>query len=362
MLSHHKPLVRTLALLWIAVVATPGRAPGQALPPKAPGETPSDEPSLPTAADRPEEMDAFLARLLATSTPSSPEPVASEPALPATPTDLEREAFETFRDSGDAPIVATPDGLLHPYGHGIPTLICIPDRACDIALEAGEVIDGLAVGDPEGWQTTFLTEGEAPEPIPHILLQPTGADLKTNLVVVTSRRTYHVELTSPPEDELEGDDTVYHHLRWWYPDRWTQKLRGELGADPAPEPEAEATSSPEADRQAPAEALETAVELGDLDFGYRVKLPRRRSRRLPWEPTSVFDDGRNVYLHLPPVARATDLPVVLGRAPDGSTFPVNAHVQGSWIILPALFEELELVTGSGDERRFLRIHHTGQSR
>lgn len=365
MQPNPKPVLRILVLVLTLGMTLPQVLPGQPLPPEAPKEPPTwDDPSLPTAADRSQEMDAFLARLLASSDPS---PASSEPPMPPTREDLERDAFGALRDQGHAPIVATPDGLLHPFGHGTPKLTCIPDRACDVALEAGEVIDGLAVGDPANWQTTFLTEGVGPDPIPHILLQPTGANLKTNLVVVTSRRTYHVELTSPPEDELARNDTVYQHLAFWYPERWTRKLRHNLKQDTPDTPASSAESAWQAqdppDPSEPASLPETAVDLDRLDFGYEIDFPWRRKRRLPWKPTSVFDDGRNVYLHLPPVARATDLPVVLGRAPDGSTFPVNAHLQGArgdWIVLPALIDEIELVTGAGDERRFLRIRHEGE--
>lgn len=377
MYPNPKTVVRTLVALSFLWTAWPLPSTGQMEAPDPPdpimGSEESAEPAeMPSGADRPEEMNAFLARLLASGGPAPP---AAEPALPPTRTDLERRAFETLRDSGHAPIVATPDGVLHPFGHGTPTLVCIPDRACDIVLEAGEVLDGLAVGDPARWQTTFLTEG-SDEPVPHILIQPTESDLATNLVVVTSRRTYHVELRSPSEDDLERDDTVYHHLSWWYPDRWTRKLRREVES-PTPRSEPVATntqSEPEAavssDSSSPTSSP-VAIDLDRLDFGYEIDPPWRRSKRLPWTPTSVFDDGRNVYLHLPPEARATDLPVVLGRAPDGSTYPVNAHFQGDqgdqgghegggdWLVLPALFDEIELVTGSGSERRFLRIRRLG---
>lgn len=302
------------------------------------------------ASDRPAEMDRFLAQLLATddgtSEVSSPAAPAPEPTLPPTTQDRERQAFAQYRETGRPPIIATAEGRSHPFGHGSVELVCIPDRACDVVLEAGEVIDGLAVGDPEHWQTTFLTEGtSAEEAIPHILLQPTDPDLRTNLVIVTSRRTYHVELRSPPQDELTGEDTIYHHLEWWYPESWGQRIRQKLEIEQTPPP------PPPGPFDIPVGSLE------ELDFGYDVEVPRRRARRLPWSPVTVFDDGDRLYLRLPPAAQAHDLPIVLGRTDDGTTYPVNAHVQGEWIVLPSLVEELELVLGAGDDRRFLRIHH-----
>jgi type IV secretion system protein TrbG len=292
--------------------------------------------------ERPESMDSFLQQLLAAEQPA--EPASLEPsALPAPPTpeDRERQAYETYVETGRAPILATPSSRVHPFGRTYPTLVCIPDRACDIRLEEGEVISGIALGDAERWQTEFLTEGNTP----HILVRPLEDDLRTNLVVLTNRRTYHLELRAPTPEELEERTAVvYEHLAWWYPDRWVRRLEQE-----ALQRAAEAAAPPSS-------LLDQPLTPGQINPGYVLEHPRKRRNRLGWEPTTVFDDGHRVYLHLPAAARAGELPVLIGRLPGGETYPLNTQVHGDWLVVPTLFEAAELVIGTGDTRRYLRIH------
>jgi len=98
--------------------------------------------------------------------------------------------------------VALPTAKVFPFGKEVPEVRCLPFRTCDLELQAGEVIDALVVGDPERWSSEVLFEGSEVT-TPHVVLKPTDYDLRTSLLVVTSRRTYHVSLTSPVEDEVE---------------------------------------------------------------------------------------------------------------------------------------------------------------
>ena len=236
----------------------------------------------------------------------------------------------------------------------MPVVRCLPLRACDLALEAGEVVAGWALGDTERWLTDELTEGTGSTARVHLLVKPTDFDVATNLVVVTDRRTYHLELESPSygevhDDSADGPATAYDGaIRWWYPDQLVRRAR-------AKQAEAEKAAAHAATRHEQAVSLDLPVDPAHLCFDYTVKRPWRRSRRLPWEPRTVFDDGRQVYLRLPDEARRSELPVILGLLEDGKTYPLNARIDGDWLIVPTLFERAELLLGTGDQQRSLTV-------
>jgi type IV secretion system protein VirB9 len=285
-------------------------------------------------------------QLAAPQPPLSPEPAPA----PQTWEDTERAAYEESKETGRSPILTRPTTRVFPFGREVPTLLCVPDRACDVELEAGEVVDGLALGDASRWQVEQFFEGEAGALKPHLLLKPIEFGLRTNAVVVTNRRTYHLELEATEETE-DGDGAeatpYHHHVAFWYPERWARRLRTEE----------QRRAVEQAQPTAP--ALPDPLAAGKLRFSYRIEEPRRKTHRLPWQPVTIFDDGASTYLVLPPEAHESPLPVLLGRLPDGGHFPLNATLHGDWYVVPTLVEEMELVRGAGRERRWLSIRRTG---
>ena len=58
-----------------------------------------------------------------------------------------REAAQQFATTGKAPVIERSDSVVYPFGESQPVLQCTPLRACDVELEAGEVVHGVALGD-----------------------------------------------------------------------------------------------------------------------------------------------------------------------------------------------------------------------
>jgi type IV secretion system protein VirB9 len=286
-----------------------------------------------------------------------PAALAAQPgAFPLPPEAAARaEALARYAETGEPPILGLPTRTVYPFGHETPVVRCLPLRACDLAFEAGERLAGWALGDTERWLVAELAEGAGETAVPHLLLKPTDFELATNLVVVTDRRTYHLELESPPAEEVHGEagdvsrPTGYDgQLSWWYPDEFVREARERRVAD-------EARAAAAARRHREAVALDVALDPGRLSFAYEIRRPWRPSRRLGWGPVTVFDDGRRVYLRLPPAAHGAELPVVLGVLDGGDTYPLDARLDGDWLIVPALFERAELVVGTGEKRRSLTV-------
>ncbi|MGH7097850.1 MAG: TrbG/VirB9 family P-type conjugative transfer protein, partial [Stellaceae bacterium] len=122
-----------------------------------------------------------------------------------------------------------PDGVVRwPYGVTQPSVVCSPEHECDIALEPGEVVQGITVGDKADWAITPQVSGAGAGRITHVQVRPYDSGLVTNILVTTDRRTYSIKLVS--------DRWSYVPLTGFtYPDNqvaaWSA-YRQQIGADP----------------------------------------------------------------------------------------------------------------------------------
>jgi type IV secretion system protein VirB9 len=173
------------------------------------------------------------------------------------------------------------DGVLrYPYGERTPpTLICAPLFVCDLALESGETIVNVAVGDSVRWLISPASSGATNATTAHLLIKPVDVGLRTNLFVTTNRRAYELLLIS------RKDDPVLR-VGFTYPQSVRQtfeavRLQGERA-------------------RALAASQHDATE--KLDFDYRVEGDRRL------QPVRVYNDGVHTYVQMPTALR--ELPVV----------------------------------------------------
>ena len=74
-----------------------------------------------------------------------------------------------------------------------------PGQITDIMLQEGEELVGpgpVASGDTVRWIIGDTVSGSGAARRVHILVKPTRADIRTNLIINTNRRTYHLELSA----------------------------------------------------------------------------------------------------------------------------------------------------------------------
>ena len=95
----------------------------------------------------------------------------------------------------DARIEPAKDGYInaiqvYPYTVGaLYQVYAAVNQVTDIALEAGEKLVSVSAGDTVRWVVGDTTSGEGATAQVHILVKPIGAELETNLVITTDRRT-----------------------------------------------------------------------------------------------------------------------------------------------------------------------------
>src|SRR3546814_259917 len=100
---------------------------------------------------------------------------------------------------------------VYPFTRGaLYRLYAAPEQVSDIALQPGEKLVAVSAGDTVRWVVGDTTSGTGDEQQVHVLVKPVAPDLKTNLVITTDRRAYHLEMES-----TEG--TYMASVSWHYP-------------------------------------------------------------------------------------------------------------------------------------------------
>src|SRR3546814_91025 len=98
-----------------------------------------------------------------------------------------------------------------PYSDGaLYQVYASPGRVTDIALQPGEALVSVSAGDTVRWIIGDTESGSGVGKRLHVLVKPSRAGLRTNLVINTDRRSYHLELSATPGTWLAS-------VAWEYP-------------------------------------------------------------------------------------------------------------------------------------------------
>jgi type IV secretion system protein VirB9 len=224
---------------------------------------------------------------------------------------------------------------VYPFAEGaLYQVYAAPGEVTDIALEAGEQLVGsgpVAAGDTVRWIIGDTESGAGATRRVHILLKPTAPDLATNLVIDTDKRTYHLELRSGPKAYMAS-------VSWTYPADQLIAVRHEAAA---------------AQEAAP---VETGLDVTHLKFRYRIE-----GDKPPWRPLLAFDDGRRVYIEMPPGLAQGDAPPLFVVGAGGKGELVNYRVDRNYYVVDRLFGAAELRLG-GKHQQTVRIVRSDSGR
>lgn len=214
---------------------------------------------------------------------------------------------------------------IYPWSEGaLYQVYAAPGQITNIALELGESLTGagpIAAGDTARWIIGDTESGSGITRRTHVLVKPTRADISTNLVITTDRRTYMIELRS-------GEKPYMPAVAWAYP------------------------KQPAGQRQAiPATPLIPAVAARNYRYGLTGDSP-------PWKPVAVYDDGRRVFVEFPRGIVQGEMPPLLVIGPDGEAQIANSRIYQHVLIVDRLFGAAELRLGSGDRQQTVRIVRT----
>ncbi|AFJ03833.1 Conjugative transfer protein TrbG (plasmid) [Methylophaga frappieri] len=256
-------------------------------------------------------------------------------------TDQERQALAIAQrwqagggNGGIRPFTGRNGAIQFVFGAQSPSVVCAVLQVCDIALQPGEYVNSIQLGDTARWNVEPAISGTGAGETQHLLIKPMDVGLETSLVVATDRRVYHIRLRSHrteympqvaftyPEDALARWDTI----------RSRERQHREDNTIP-----------------------ETREYLGDLSFDYEV------SGSASWKPVRVFNDGHKTIIQMPRAMQQTEAPTLLVVRKDGGLFSdpetvmVNYRVQGDRYIVDTMFNKAILISGVGSNQDKITI-------
>lgn len=211
---------------------------------------------------------------------------------------------------------------VYPYTEGaLYRLYASPGQVSDVALQPGEELVSVSAGDTVRWVVGDTISGSGNTARAHVLVKPISSGIRTNLMIATDRRTYHLELES-----VEGGYMAA--LSWRYP---ADELAG-------------LTARNERAVAREAGSIGSGLTLEGLNFDYRMS-----GDSPAWKPVRVFDDGRQVFIQMPDNIMATDLPPLFVLGEDGDAELVNYRVRSNYYVVDRLFRAAELRLGERNQ-------------
>lgn len=221
------------------------------------------------------------------------------------------------------------------YGVQQPSIICAVLQVCDVALQPGEQVNSIDLGDTARWTINPAIEGAGSREIQHIIIKPLDVGIETSLIVTTNRRTYHFQLRSHRTRYMPK-------IAFTYPEdammKWERIKRKE--------------TKERQDKTIP----ETGEYLGDLKFDYTID-----SDGVSWTPVRVYHDAQKTVIQMPKTMAQTEAPTLLvvrrdgGLFDDDETVMVNYRVQGDRYIVDTIFDKAILIAGVGSDQDVVTI-------
>lgn len=271
-----------------------------------------------------------LCLLAAISSPSDARPRPYRvvaPAKPAAGSEVERANAAARVQPASAAFANAEQVYAFTPGSLYQVYTCV-GKVTDIALQPGERLVGtgpVAAGDTARWIIGSTESGTGDARQTHILVKPTLPGLSTNLVVNSDRRTYHIELQALPS-------TYMASVSWRYPqdDLLAVTLQTERAKSETP--------------------VASGIDPADLNFAYRID-----GDTVAWRPLRVFDDGRSVYIEVPPASTGAELPPLFLIGSDGKAELVNYRAQSHFLIVDRLFARAEMRLGGKGHQKVVRI-------
>lgn len=269
--------------------------------------------------------------ILSASLASLAIPAAAQTREPASPTARVTAANRAaLREPSSAGYINAVQ--VYPYSEGaLYRLYAAPERVTDIALQPGETVKSVAAGDTVRWTVGDTTSGSGQTSRTHILVKPFSVGQRTNLVITTDRRVYHLELESRAAGAMAA-------LSWSYPQDGLIALRRqqEAAADAAP--------------------VASGLSVEALNFNYAIS-----GDRPAWRPIRAFDDGRQTYIEFSPSIAVGEAPPLFVIGEDGEASLVNYRVAGRYYVIDRLFGAAELRLG-GKRQKVVRIERASERR
>jgi type IV secretion system protein VirB9 len=244
--------------------------------------------------------------------------------------EIDNRALELVREFGEAtgavpPVTGVAGSVVIAYSSYTPKVVCRPMYVTDIILQPGEIVTGVHPGDAVRWTFSPSRSGPADSEQTHVLIKPLMADISTNVVINTDRRTYQLDLVSSSTNFMPSVSFSYPNdtLKEW--DSFITEKRKEK------EKSSELASG-------------YSVSPDDLHLEYEI----RGKESLRWKPVRVWDDGVKTYIQFKKgsVRRSVEAPVLVVFEHKKEVL-VNYRAAEDMYVVDRVFDKAALIVGTG---------------
>ena len=253
---------------------------------------------------------------------------------------IDEEAMKLVREfhsgkNGTPPTLGQTGAIVFTYQSYIPKIMCRPMRVTSIILQPGEIVTGVFPGDTARWTFVPGKSGPAGSEQIHVLVKPIMADISTNIVINTDRRSYNIDLMSSAKEFMPSVSFNYpaDTMAAWdvfiadkQQRRNTETLLSEgYGVNPE-----------------------------ELNFNYEI----RGNENIKWKPIRVWDDGIKTYIQFTSQSTIKSIEAPVFVIYEGKReMLVNYRVAKDMFIVDRVFSKAGLIAGTGREQARVVISH-----
>jgi len=245
--------------------------------------------------------------------------------------DIDREALALVKEfhgakNGVPPTLGQTGNIVFAYQTYIPKVVCRPMYVTDIILEPGEIVNGVHPGDATRWVFVPGEVGEGKSRQISVLVKPLMPDISTNLVIMTNKRRYNLNLMSSAKEYMPSVSFTYpaEALKDW--DNFIQNRRDERKLD---------------------ETKEEGYVINPEDLHLNYKIEGKNSIR--WKPVAAYDDGVKTYLRFSQKSaiRSVEAPVFVVFEKKKQIVVNYRFIENDMMVIDKVFEVGALIVGSG---------------
>ena len=190
-----------------------------------------------------------------------------------------------------------------------------------LELQDGEDVEMITFGDPGPWKVTVIGR--------RIFLKATDPGVKTNMTIITDKRTYLMEISSN-SDDADVDEQITYILRFFYPD---------INVDIPP----------------------TTTKLAKIALNKRISASTRKNKTIAKGaianassvntnytysgessnilPTMVFDNGSKTYFKF---KDEENIPIISAVGSDFKEIPLRVRKSGDYVYVDTVEYQLTL--------------------
>lgn len=230
-----------------------------------------------------------------------------------------------------APVRGPAGSIQFIFGGQSIDIVCAVLQVCDIQLQPGEEVNSIHIGDSARWKIEPAITGYGASEIQHLVIKPLDNNLKTNLLVTTNRRSYHMNLKSHKTELMP-------EVSFIYPEEAIQKFK--------------IKNQKQQSFMANNTISSTNEYLGDLDFDYKIK----GDSQIDWTPVRVYNNGVKTIIQLSDKTTYTEIPtlLVLDKSSNKEKL-VNYRFINNKFIVDSVFNTAVLIMGVGSDQEKVTI-------